>query len=123
MKPQLVLVVEDDKWLAEQYKRVLSHAGFEVTSVPHALAAIQAVDETKFCAIILDLLLTGSTAFALMHELQTYDDTGKIPIILCTSLAGSLDIKDFEPYGVKLILDKSKMYPADMVTALNSVLL
>ena len=122
MKGRSVLIVEDDKWLAEQYQRVLSNAGFVATVVPHALAAIQAIDEIHPDAMILDILLTGSTAFTLLHELQSYEDTGIIPIIICTNLAGDLNIKDFEPYGVKRILDKTKMVPDDMAVALNSVL-
>jgi two-component system OmpR family response regulator len=123
MKHCSVLVVEDDKWLAEQYERVLSRAGFRTTIAPHALAAIHAIDETHPDAIILDVLLTGSTAFTLLHELQSYDDSGAIPIIICTNLASDLKLKDFQPYGVKCILDKTKMVPDDMVVALKSVLL
>ena len=119
----LVLIVEDDKWLAEQYERVLSKAGIKTTVTAHALAAIHALDEIHPDAILLDILLTGNTAFTLMHELQSYGDTGNIPIILCTNLASDLNIKDFEPYGVRRILDKTKMLPNDMVVALKSVLL
>jgi CheY-like chemotaxis protein len=122
MKGYKVLIVEDDAWLAEQYVRVLKSDGFEATAVPHSLAAIDEVDSAKYDAIILDILLTGTTAFALMHELQSYADTGSIPIILCTSMAADLSVKDLQPYGVKRILDKTTMLPRDMVVALRSIL-
>lgn len=118
-----VLIVEDNKWLAEQYERVLSKSGITTVVAAHALAAIHALDEIHPDAIILDILLTGNTAFTLIHELQSYGDTGNIPIILCTNLASDLNIKDFEPYGVRRILDKTKMLPDDIVVALKSVLL
>jgi len=117
-----VLVVEDDRWLAEQYSRVLSKVGYKVKVTSHALAAVQAIDDVHPDAIILDVLLTGSTAFTLLHELQSYGDTGVIPIILCTNLAGELSLEDLKPYGVRRIIDKTKMVPDDLTIALRSVL-
>jgi CheY-like chemotaxis protein len=121
-KQPSVLIVEDDEWLAEQQSRVLTKAGYTTTISPHAMAAIDAVDDDRPDAIVLDMLLTGSTAFALMHELQSYGDTGSIPIILCTNLAASISLDDVKPYGVKRILDKTTMAPDDVVTAVRSVL-
>ncbi|HZJ34404.1 MAG TPA: response regulator [Candidatus Angelobacter sp.] len=122
MKVPSILVVEDDEWLAEQHSRVLTKAGYKATIVPHALAAIQAIDIVHPDAMILDVLLTGSTAFALLHELQSYEDTGDIPIILCTNLASELSIDDLKLYGVEQILDKTTMAPSDLILALKSVL-
>ncbi|MEI7539209.1 MAG: response regulator [Candidatus Saccharibacteria bacterium] len=123
MKKTPILIVDDDEWLAEQYKRSLNSQGYDVTIASHAIAAIQLVDDIHPSAIILDVLLTGSTAFALLHELQSYSDTGDIPVIICTNLAGDLSIEDLKPYGVRRILDKTKMLPSDLLVALRSVLL
>ncbi len=117
-----VLIVEDDKWLAEQYARVLEAAGYKTNIALNALMAIDMVDINLPDAIILDVLLTGSTAFALLNELQSYIDTGTIPIILCTSIAGELSIKDLALYGVKQIIDKTTMLPEDLITALKRLL-
>jgi len=123
MKSASVLIVEDDKWLAEQYQRVLSGAGYKATVSLHALAAITVIDDVRPDSIILDVLLTGTTAFTLMHELQSYGDTGAIPIILCTNLASELSLDEVKLYGVKRILDKATMAPDDLVAAVKSVLL
>jgi CheY-like chemotaxis protein len=117
-----VLIVEDDKWLAENYSRVLTGAGYKTTVALNALDAIDAVDDQMPDAIILDVLLTGSTAFAFLNELQSYGDTGVIPIILCTSLASELSLENLAPYGVKQIIDKTIMTPDDLVVALSRVL-
>lgn len=122
MISQKVLIVEDDEWLAEQYFRVLSTEGYETVIVSNAVSAIQFVDDVQPSAIILDMLLTGSTAIALLHELQSYGDTGVIPIILCTNLADEVSLKNLSPYGVKIIIDKTKMKPKDLIVALRSVI-
>ncbi|CAN5397680.1 response regulator [soil metagenome] len=109
-------------WLAEQQARTLQKAGYDTVISPHARHAIDAVDDDKPDAIVLDMLLSGSTAFALMHELQSYGDTGMLPIVLCTNLAADIELDDVKPYGVRRILDKTTMQPGDVVTAVRSVL-
>ena len=117
-----ILIVEDDKWLAEQYARVLDAEGYRTIVALNALDAITAIDDYKVDAIILDVLLTGSTAFTLLHELQSYGDTGEIPVVLCTNLASELSLKDTKPYGVRQIIDKSVMVPGDLVLAIKRLL-
>ncbi len=122
MSTQKILIVEDDAWLAEQHARMLQKAGYDIVISPHARHAIDAIDDEKPDAIVLDMLLAGSTAFALMHELQSYVDTGMLPIVLCTNLAADIRLDDVKPYGVRRMLDKTTMHPDDVVTAVRSVL-
>ncbi len=117
-----VLIIEDSEWLAEQYQRILIQAGYKVLIAAHAVAAIDAIDDFKPDVILLDMLLTGTTALVLMHELQSYDDTSKIPVVLCTNIASDLSIDNLAPYGIKRILDKTIMHPSDLIAAIKSVL-
>jgi two-component system response regulator BaeR len=121
MKKPHILIVEDDAWLAEQHERVLQKAGYGTSIALHAIAAIDAVDNVHPDVIILDVLLTGSTAFALLNELQSYGDTGVIPVVLCTNLAADIKLDDVRPYGVRRILDKATMEPDDIIAAVRSV--
>jgi CheY-like chemotaxis protein len=123
MRVPSVLIVEDDRWQAEQHERVLNRAGYETTVALHALAAIEAIDDIHPDVIVLDVLLVGNTAFTLLHELQTYSDTGNIPVIMCTNLGSDLSIDDLRPYGVRRVLDKTTMVPNDLIAAVQSVLL
>jgi len=118
-----VLLVEDDPWLAELEAGLLKKAGYEVTLSPHAPSAIIAIDEIKPDVIVLDVLLTGGTAFALLHELQSYGDTGTVPIILCTNMAENLRLEDLQAYGVRRIVDKTTMQLDDLPAAVRGVLL
>lgn len=118
-----VLIVEDDTWLAEHYARTLVAAGFDAWSVPHALAAIDDIDTRRPDVIVLDVLLTGSTAFALLHELRSHVDIGSIPVILCTNAAADLVSEDMTLYGVREVLDKTIMKPEQLVHAVKKALL
>ena len=116
-----VLLVEDDAWLAETEVSVLEQAGYEVALAPHALAAIDLVDDFSPDVIILDVLLNGSTAFAFLNELQSHVDTRDVPVVLCTNLAQSLSKSDLKNYGVKRVVDKTTMHPDDLVVAVRAV--
>lgn len=118
-----VLLVEDDPWLAELEASVLVEAGYTVIHSPHAPSAIAKIDEQQPDIIVLDVLLTGSTAFALLHELQSYGDTKQVPVILCTNMAEHLKLTDLATYGVRRIIDKTTMEPADLPAAIRSILL
>ena len=123
MSKPTILLVEDDPWLAELEVATLQKAGYTVSHAPHAPAAIVAVDEAIPDVLILDVLLTGTTAFALLNELQSYADTAEIPVVLCTNMAESLPDEQLETYGVRRVVDKSRMHPDDLVAAVRSVLL
>lgn len=122
-KTPYVLIVEDDEWLAEQYIRTLSEAGIRAEFVPHALAAIDSVDAKLPDALVIDLLLAGPNAFALLHELRSHADLAAIPVILCTASADQIAKEDIEAYGVKQVLDKASMVPQDLIAAIKRTLL
>ncbi len=121
MKKPRVLIIEDDIWLAENYSRLLS-SKYQVSHCTNGYVAIDLFDSLRPDVVILDVLLTGASAFTLLHELQSYSDTGNIPIIMCTNLADDMKIPDLESYGVVKLLNKATMIPSDILTALKSVL-
>lgn len=122
-KTHFILIVEDDDWLAEQYGRMLRAAGYAVDFAPHALAAMDAVDNRRPDVILLDLLLAGPNAFTLLHELQSHADLAGIPVILCTNSADQIASEDITAYGVCQVLDKATMHPDDVIAAVKKALL
>ena len=122
-KTPMILVVEDDEWLAEQYVRTLHDAGLQAEHVPHAIAAIDTIDTKRPDAMILDIFLSGPNAFTLLHELQSHSDLAGIPVIICTNSADDIAGEDLEAYGVTQVLDKTAMKPQDIVASVKKVLL
>lgn len=122
MKKAKVLIVEDDNWLGQQYRDFLKRNSFDVELCRNSQSAMEAVDDFNPDVMIVDILLEGTTVFALLHELRSYKDTADIPIIVCSNLAESVSLEKLEPYGVKRILDKTIMTPDDMLVALKAVL-
>jgi len=118
-----IVLVEDNILLAQQFRRTLEKSGYEVYVSPHAVGAIDLIDEVHPGAIVLDMLLIGSTALPLLHEMQSHDDLARIPVIMVTSLADDLSFESLKPYGVTHLLDKTSMHPEDLIAAVRSVTL
>lgn len=117
----MVLIVESEQWLGDHYERVLRKEGFAVSRASNAYAAIDIIDDQPPVAIVMSLLLTGTNGLGLLHELQTYVDTGDIPVIVCSGTP-DLHLEDLEPYGVKRLLDSASMRPEDVAAAVRSVI-
>lgn len=118
-----ILVIEDDPWFADQHVRTLSAAGFRAKHVADGIAAIEALDRALPDAIVLDIFLPGPNAMVLLHEIQSYVDLAKLPVIVCTASTLSIPDKELALYGVTDILDKGTMQPRDVVAAVRRALL
>lgn len=122
MTKQTVLIVEDEPWLAEGYATALATAGWRSVAVRTAAAAITAIDEHAPVAIFLDIMLPHVNGIQLLHELKSYADIGTTPVIICSSIADTLQPDQLKAYGVRKVLAKPRVTPASLVAALREVL-
>ena len=116
-----VLVIDDDEWLAKLFTRRLEHNGMVVQSALNAIEALDLIDSFRPAVIILDLFMPGPNGLVLLHELQSYDDLGRIPVVVCTTSANNITLEQLRPYGVRLLLDKVSMCPDDITKAVREV--
>ncbi len=116
-----VLVVEDDTWFLEQFKRQLVVAGYEVSGATDGIAAMDAIDSARPDVIVLDMFLTGPNGMVLLHELASHSDLAHIPVVVCTTSAADIPKDSLNAYGARVVLDKTSMKPADIVAAVEKV--
>lgn len=118
-----ILLVEDDKWWAENCRRILERSGYEVMIAESAHAALQTLTVAIPQLIMLDFMLPGANALQLLHELQSYSDTQTVPVILCTSVSEARSsVTAFENYGVRFVFNKATVTPVQLVKAVKAVL-
>ncbi|MDO4773753.1 MAG: response regulator [Candidatus Saccharibacteria bacterium] len=115
-----VLIVEDDPAWAALLERYAARVGAESTVVSSPGQAIVAVDERQPDALCMDMLLAGETGMALLHELQSHGDLAVLPVVVCSGVA--LDSAELAPFGVRAVLDKSRVTPSEVMLALEEVL-
>lgn len=120
-----IYIIEDDSWMAECIARAIKTLPdtFAIETFSNAIAAMSALSDcpdTLPDLILLDVLLDGPDGFTLLHELSSYDDTARIPIILVTSL--HFNPADLTAYNVQNILYKDQMTPVEIAEAVQHVL-
>lgn len=117
-----VLLIEDDTWLGESFCRVLQ-TEFTVTLAATLQASIDAINQSLPDVIVADFMLGGNNTIELMHELSSYEDTVKIPIILCSTIGDDIKIygEQFRHYGVVKICDKAELTPQSLLRIVKEV--
>ena len=104
-----VLLVEDDSWQSDVYRRQLERTGIVTATASSPQEALMALDGFTPDIIVADVLLEGNSIFSLLHEIATYEDTRSIPVVLMTTEASLLEGADLSGYGVVELIDKSTM--------------
>ncbi len=114
----MIFIIEDDRGWENYYRRILK--GYELDFFHDGVAAIAEMDVKKPALVVLDILLTGPTGFAVLNEMRSYPELAKVPVIIVSSVA--IEVELAEKYGVTAVLDKSKMTPDDLLVAIKKAL-
>jgi two-component system alkaline phosphatase synthesis response regulator PhoP len=80
-----ILVVEDDRDIADLIAHALAKAGYEADRVASGQDALASARASAPDAIILDLMLPGLNGFDVCRALRADHDTASIPIIMLTA--------------------------------------
>ena len=115
-----LLIVEDDKNWADILGKFAADVGAECRVAVSGGQAIEIIDDWQPDALILDMLLAGETAIALLNELRSYADLASLPSVVCTNIDVKMD--DLRPLGVKAILNKTSMRPNEARAIFREVL-
>ena len=106
----MIFIIDDDKDMATCIKRACHK---ECKIFANAIDSMSAIaDGVMPDLIFLDILLDGPDGFTFLHELASYSDTAKIPVVIVTSL--NLVNQNLASYGVIGVLDKDTMLPKDI---------
>ena len=109
-----VLVVEDERDLADLLKFNLERAGYRADSVHDGKAAMRAIQDERPDLIILDLMIPELSGTEVASRIRTNPATSRLPIIMLTAKADEVDqlvglavgADDYitKPFSVKLLL-------------------
>ncbi len=95
--PYRVLVVDDDRALAELLRRILLRDGYEVTVVHAAEEALEHIRHGAFDVALVDVMLPGMDGYTLCRTLRQDADIRNLPILMLTAKGDIADrIAGFE---------------------------
>lgn len=113
-----ILVVDDDKHIAELISLYLVKEGYETEEIFDGRQVIDAIKKDTFQAVILDIMLPGIDGFNILSKIRNFSD---IPVIMLTAKGENFD----KILGLDLGADDyivKPFEPSEMVARLNAVL-
>lgn len=109
-----ILIVEDERDLAELLAYNLQKAGYQVTTVHDGKAAIERVRRDPPDLVLLDIMLPGVSGHDVARDIRTNPRTSTLPIIMLTAraeeaqqltgLAAGADDYIAKPFSTKILL-------------------
>lgn len=113
-----ILLIEDEFFIADLYKRILEEAGFEVMVASNGEQGLQMATQGP-ALILLDIMLPRLNGFQVLKKLKSESATGNIPVVLLTNLAQENMIKEAFNLGAQGYLLKVRLKLEDLVKFVN----
>lgn len=110
-----ILLVEDDKALADVYQARLELEGFEIKQVNNGEDALSTAVAFRPDLILLDAMMPKISGFDVLDILRNTPETVNIRVIMLTALSQPKDKERAEALGVDDYLVKSQVVIGDVV--------
>ncbi len=113
-----ILIVDDDRQIRELLKDYLDGFGMQIRTAEDGDSMKQALSESRFDLIILDLMLPGEDGINLCRNLRTHSN---IPILMLTARGEAMD----KVVGLEVGADDymvKPFEPRELVARINTIL-
>ncbi|MEO7558083.1 MAG: CHASE domain-containing protein [Gammaproteobacteria bacterium] len=80
-----ILVVEDEPDIARLLSLILTHAGYAVDIAANGVQALEALRQSRYAAVTLDLMLPDINGLDIIRQLRQQPETAELPIIVISA--------------------------------------
>lgn len=117
-----ILIVEDEKILAEMYYDRFVQAGFKVVMTYSAEEGIKAALKEKPDLILLDILLPRENGIGFLGKLRKSPETASIKVVAFSNYDDPATKKEALKFGVKEYLIKTNYTPQEIIEKVRGYL-
>ena len=117
-----ILLVEDEKILAEMYRDKFTEAGFEVSSTFEVEEGLKLAKKEKPDLIVLDILLPRENGVYFLTELKNDLEISSIPVVVFSNFDDPETKRTALRLGVKDYLIKTNYTPKEIVAKIKNYL-
>ena len=117
-----ILLVEDEKILAEMYKDKFTEAGFEVFLALEAKEGLKLAKKERPDLIILDILLPRENGITFLTWLRKDEEISSIPVVAFSNYDDPATKREAAKLGVKEYLIKTNYTPSEIVAKIKQLL-
>jgi CheY-like chemotaxis protein len=109
-----VLVVDDDRIVAEMYRLALSRAGHEVEIANDGVAALKAASTNRPDIVFLDIRMPEMDGIEVLRNLGSVNSTRSIPVVMLSNYDEPALVRQSLSLGAREYLVKAGTNPADL---------
>lgn len=117
-----ILIIEDEKILAEMYHDGFTQAGFEVVMAYSAEEAIEAALKEKPDLILLDILLPRENGIGFLGKLRKNPKIASIKVVAFSNYDDPDTKKEALEFGVEDYLIKTNYTPQEIIEKIKDYL-
>lgn len=117
-----VVLIEDEKMLAEMYASKLTKEGMTVHAAADGAAGLELIKKEHPDIILLDVIIPKIDGFEVLRQLKGDPSTQSIPVMLLTNLGQEEDVKKGHDLGASDYFVKSDHTPAEVVEKVKKLL-
>lgn len=114
-----ILVVDDDAIVIKSCRRILEAEGFEVSTVPSADQALEAIKNSDFDLLLIDVKMPKRDGMYLMREIKK--NWPEIPTIIMSGYPTPETITEVLRLGATLFIPKP-FRPDELIKSIRQVL-
>ena len=112
-----LLVVDDNEVNRDLLSRRLVSAGFAVAAVGSGPVALAALEEGRFDAVLLDVMMPGMDGLEVLRRIRTRRGVAELPVVMASALGDSRDLVE----ALRLGANDYVIKPLDMQVVLARV--
>lgn len=112
----VLLLAEDEDFLARSYKNRFTLEGFDVHVACDGKEAIEMIASLKPDIVLLDLIMPKMNGFEVLEHVKQQDETKDIPVIVTSNLGQDSDIEKAKNLGAIDYIVKSNTSMKDLIS-------
>ena len=117
-----ILIIEDDKILAEMYQDKFLQAGYEVNLAFSSEEGIKLAQKEKLDLILLDILLPRENGIQFLKRFKKLPEIPQIPVVAFSNYDEPKTKKEAFNLGVKAYLIKTQFTPQELLKEIEKYL-
>lgn len=117
-----ILLIEDEQYVRDIYKRQLDLAGFQTDAFSTSKEGVEAASKNQYDLALIDLMLPDTNGIETLKLLKSNPASNKIPAVFLTNLGQESLIKQGYETGAVAYLIKGSHTPNQIVQEVQNIL-
>jgi DNA-binding response OmpR family regulator len=117
-----ILIIEDERMLANMYVEKFKRAGFDVVTTREAELGLEMTKKERPDMIVLDMLLIKANGLSFLEELRKDPEVSQTPVVAFSNLDDPSTKKQAFDLGVKDYLIKTNYTPHEIIEKVKQLL-